>query len=111
MTVAAMSVSSTDGPTVTLAYDAANRLTSLSRRIPHTGQMGQPDPQTITTFTYDNGDRISTITHTYVPSTGSSSTLATYTYNYNAASELTSESHQDGLFTYTYSGFAATKAA
>jgi RHS repeat-associated protein len=42
------------------------------------------------------------ITHTFKPGSGSSTTLATYTYGYNAASELTIEANQDGSYTYTY---------
>ena len=42
------------------------------------------------------------ITHTYIPFMGSPSTLATYTYSYNAASELTVETNQDDTLTYSY---------
>jgi RHS repeat-associated protein len=95
-----MTVGGTLGPQVTMAYDAANRLTSLSRQ---DGNAFFPPPnKVLTTFTYDNDDRVLTITHTYVPGSGSSSTLATYLYTYNAASELTTEVNQDGTYTYSY---------
>jgi RHS repeat-associated protein len=95
-----MTVGGTLGPQVTMAYDAADRLTSLSRQ---DGNAFFPPPnKVLTTFTYDNDDRVLTITHTYVPGSGSSSTLATYLYTYNAASELTTEVNQDGTYTYSY---------
>ncbi len=92
-----LTVGGTVGPTVDLGYDAANRLTSISRKA-----NGTTFDKTTTTFTYDNADRMTAITHTYIPMMGSSTTLATYTYAYNAASELTVETNKDGTLTYTY---------
>jgi YD repeat-containing protein len=101
MTNAKMTVGGTVGPQVTFTYDAANRLTNLTRQDGAGGGF-PPANQVLTTFTYDNANRMTAITHTYKPGQGSSLTLATYTYGLNAANEVTTETNQDGSYTYTY---------
>jgi len=101
MTSAAMTVGSDFGPKVDFGYDTANRLTSLTRSIP-VCELCRPDNRRInSSFSYDNADRTTGITHTFTDG-GPPTTLASYTYAYNAASELTSETNGDGSFTYSY---------
>jgi RHS repeat-associated protein len=98
MTGIDMKVGSTSGPQIGFEYDDANRMTSISRRA-----CKLCFDAVVTTFSYDNGDRMTAITHTFQPfEFGDPSTLATYSYGYNAASELTTEANQDGTYTYTY---------
>jgi RHS repeat-associated protein len=98
ITRVALAVGGTADAQVDFGYDATSRLTSMSRQIGTSSFTNR----TITTFAYDNADRMTSITHTYAPFFGSPSTLATYTYAYNAASELTAETHKDGTLTYSY---------
>ncbi len=95
MTAASLAISGSAVAQVSFSYDTANRLTLISRR--STGM-----DKTDTSNTYDDTDRLTGITHEFIPSMGGSTTLATYSYASNAASELTTETNQDGTFTYTY---------
>jgi len=91
LTGASMAVSGTQGPQITLAYDAANRETGVTR---DTGGSA-----TITsTQGYDNANRLTTITY----NSSSAGALATYTYSYNSASEITQYKGPEGTLTYTY---------
>ncbi len=101
MTSAAMIVGSDFGPNVAFGYDVADRLTSLQRSIPVCDTCPADDRRILSTFTFDNAYRMTAITHTY-SNGGPETTLATYTYSYNAASELTNETNADGTYTYTY---------
>jgi RHS repeat-associated protein len=103
MTRASMIVSGSTAAEATFTYDAASRLTLLSRTVPgYSGSPPMPNPKTDSTFAYDDADRLTGITHQHVPVFGSPTTLATYSYVYNAANELVSETHADGTFNYTY---------
>jgi RHS repeat-associated protein len=82
----------TQGPQVTLSYDADQRMTSMLRATASTG------PTITTNFAYDNADRVTTITH----SSSSAGALATYLYSYDAASQLTQYTGPEGTLTYTY---------
>jgi RHS repeat-associated protein len=83
---------SRNNPSVTLAYDSASRLTSVTRK------QGPRIGNTVTTtYGYDNADRLTGITHT-----GAGITLMTLTYGYDAANQLTSYSGLDGNLTYGY---------
>jgi RHS repeat-associated protein len=82
----------TQGPQVTLSYDADQRMTSILRATSSTG------PTITTNFAYDNADRVTTITH----SSSSAGALATYLYSYDAASQLTQYIGPEGTLTYTY---------
>jgi YD repeat-containing protein len=52
-----MTVNSVAGPGATFTYDAADRLTGITR------QVGTSGPQITSTLTYDNADRLTGITH------------------------------------------------
>jgi YD repeat-containing protein len=82
----------TQGPQVTLSYDADQRMTSILRATSSSG------PTITTNFAYDNADRVTTITH----SSSSVGALATYLYSYDAASQLTQYTGPEGTLTYTY---------
>ena len=96
-----MTVGGTNGPKVELGNDAADRLTSLTRSIPVCESCLPDDRRINSSFTYDDADRLTGITHSFTDG-GSPTTLADYSYVYNAASELTSESNGDGTYDYTY---------
>jgi RHS repeat-associated protein len=79
--------------TITFSYDAASRLTGITRK----AQLGS---HTIaTSFSYDNADRLTNITHT---DTTAGVTLASYTYGYDTAGELTSYQDNNSSLTYSY---------
>jgi RHS repeat-associated protein len=80
---------------VTLAYDTANRLTSLIRQW---GNKNLGFTQVKTTYGYDNADRLTGISHSIV----GGSTLMTLTYGYDNANQLTSYAGPDGSITYGY---------
>jgi len=94
-----MTVGGSSGTEATFTYDAANRMTAMTRRVPPGGMQ---NPRVETTFGYDNTNRTTAITHTFQQNGGGPTTLATYTYSYNAASELTGETNADGTYTYSY---------
>jgi RHS repeat-associated protein len=88
-----MVVSGSQGPIAVLAYDAASRLTSVTRKITNLR------PSTITSNpSYDNANRLTTITY----SSSVAGALATYTYSYDVASQLTQYTGPEGTLTYTY---------
>jgi RHS repeat-associated protein len=87
-----MTVSGTQGPQVTLSYDADQRMTSILRATSSTG------PTITSNYAYDNADRVTTITH----SSSSAGALATYLYSYDAASQLQQYTGPEGTLTYTY---------
>jgi RHS repeat-associated protein len=94
MTSLGLSLSSTLDAQVTFAYDAASRLTGMTRTAPSVSG------DTITTsYSYDNADRLLNITHT---DTTQSVTLASYTYGYDKASQLTSYQDANSSLTYGY---------
>jgi RHS repeat-associated protein len=87
------------GPQVTLSYDAGNRLTGTTRWVTGTDKI-------LSTQTYDNANRLSTLTYN-ATHTGVGA-LATYVYHYDNASQLTTYTGPDGTsfaqttLTYTY---------
>jgi len=91
LTQASMAVSGTQGPQITLAYDAASRETGVTRNTGGT-------PKITSTQGYDNANRLTTITY----NSSSAGALATYTYSYNSASEITQYKGPEGTLTYTY---------
>jgi RHS repeat-associated protein len=91
LTLASMTASAVQGPQVTLGYDAADRLTGITRSVP-------PGSATVTSVLgYDNADRLTAITHS-----AGASTLSSYSYSYDPASRLTSYTGPEGSLTYTY---------
>ena len=94
LTSLALSVSSTMDAKVTMAYDAANRLTGMTL----TGVSGTD--KITSALSYDNANRLTNITDT---DTTSSTTLANYTYGYDQGSELTSYTdNSSSSLTYGY---------
>src|SRR6266849_1567143 len=91
-----MKVSGSQGPQVTLPYDAEQRMTSILREVTGGGA------SVTTNFSYDNADRVTTITH----SSSSAGALATYLYSFDAASQLTQFVGPEGTLTYTYDSSA-----
>jgi len=87
-----MKVSGTQGPQVTLSYDADQRMTSMLRAVTAGGD------NITTNFAYDNADRMTTITH----SSSKVGALSTYLYSYDAASQLTQFVGPEGTLTYAY---------
>ena len=87
----------TDHPVVTLQYDLGARLTNISRTAATGGN------QVNTALTYTQRNLVQSIGHT---STTGSVTLAAYTYGYDLAQNLKTKSEQDSqgalTFTYTY---------
>lgn len=101
LTTITRSIGGTTGPQVVFGYDDANRPTTTARTI------GLNYPEVATTLSYDAINRVTTITHGKIDAVGSPpvivlTPLATYTYGYDAASRLTSESNAEGSVTYTY---------
>jgi RHS repeat-associated protein len=92
LTTITRSIGGTSGPQAIFGYDNADRRTSVSRTIGGSGTAVN------TTFSYDNANRLTTITH----QTGGGTALATYIYGYDAASRVTSEANAEGLATYSY---------
>jgi RHS repeat-associated protein len=92
LTSASMTLSSTQGPQITLAYDPASRLTGVTRFVTSSGA------SISSVFSYDQVDRLTGITHT----SSSAGALATYTYGYDAASQQTIYTGPEGTLTYTY---------
>jgi RHS repeat-associated protein len=77
---------------LTFGYDAASRPTGITRT--------SPGGDTITSsLSYDNADRLTNIVHEDATKTV---TLESYTYGYNAASELTSYQDANSSLTYGY---------
>jgi YD repeat-containing protein len=82
MTSLGLSLSSTLDAQMTFAYDAASRLTGMTRTAPSVS-----GDTIATSYSYDSANRLLNITHT---DTTKSVTLASYTYGYDTASQLTS---------------------
>ncbi len=82
---------------VSLAYDADSRLTGIDRKDGITS-----GANVHTTFTYDNLARATQIAHSYYDGISTTTPLATYTYAYNAASEVTQYTGPEGTLNYTY---------
>jgi RHS repeat-associated protein len=105
------SISATyDSPDILLVafgYDDAGRMTSIERSIsnggisdgfPVGGGGGGGTAEIDTELDYDADSRVTTIIHDVLDG----SVLETYTYAYNNASELTSETNHEGTLSYTY---------
>jgi RHS repeat-associated protein len=91
MLSAAMQQNGTQGPAINLSYDNANNLTSASRNTGGTANI-------TSAWSYDSANRLTTITH----SSSVAGALATYTYAYDGASQLTQYTGPEGTLTYTY---------
>jgi RHS repeat-associated protein len=87
-----LTVSGTQGPQVTLAYDAQQRLTGETRFVTSGGS------KITEALNYDNADRLTTITY----SSSQVGALATFAYGYDNASQLTSYTGPEGSLTYSY---------
>jgi RHS repeat-associated protein len=87
-----LTVSGTQGPQVTLSYDAQERLTGETRFVTSGGS------KVTEALSYDNADRLTTITY----SSSQVGALATFAYGYDNASQLTSYGGPEGSLTYTY---------
>jgi RHS repeat-associated protein len=101
LTTITRSIGGTAGPQILFGYDAGNRRTSIERTI--NGNY----PTVNTTLSYDAADRVTTITHGTTAAVGSppsfiTTPLATYSYGYDNTSRLTSETNAEGSVTYSY---------
>jgi RHS repeat-associated protein len=76
---------------VTLAYDSSNRLSAINRSTP-TGTVVN------TSVAYDSLDRVTSMVHFL----GTSSTLAAYTFTYDAGSRLQTSNGPEGARSYGY---------
>jgi RHS repeat-associated protein len=101
LTTITASYGGTAGPQVLYTYDPANRLTNIWRSVSNNSDsIG-------TTYTYDNADRVVTISHVLKAPNGGHSgytitPLATYVYGYDNANRVTSEQDAEGTATFTY---------
>ena len=96
LTTLTKSTGATNGPQVLFSYDAANRVTSISRTI-----NGSGTPY-VATYTYDNANRVSGITYRY-GNGRLADLLVQYGYTYDAAGRLTVEgTTADGNYFYGY---------
>jgi YD repeat-containing protein len=103
LTTISRSVDGTQGPRVIYTYDNADRLTSIVRTI------NGADPKVATTLSYDNADRLTTIAHGKIannpnppPSGYIYTPLATLVYSYDSGGRLATENNAEGLATYSY---------
>jgi RHS repeat-associated protein len=87
-----MSVSSVLGPNLTFGYDAANRLSTISR------QEGASGDTIDTAYSYDAASRLTDISH----SSSNAGALNEFTYGYDAANRLTTYSGPEGDRVYGY---------
>jgi RHS repeat-associated protein len=83
-----MYISGTTGPFETFGYDLADRLTVASR----------DSSQLVSTYTFDDPSRLTSITHT----SSVAGTLSSFSYGYDNADRLTSSTGPEGSKTYTY---------
>ena len=95
LTTLTRSLGGVAGPRVLLGYDPGDRLTSIHRTINGVGT------DVATTLAYDAADRLTTLTHGKVVS-GVTTSLASYTYAYDAADRLATETLNGATVTYTY---------
>jgi len=91
LTSETMTVSGTAGPQVTYGYDAASRLTQITRSVSGGNNVN-------TTLAYDKANRLIGMTHSYSVngSIHTTITLASYTYAYDKASEVSSYTGPEG---------------
>ena len=102
MTSVELAVDGITRPSVTLGYDGAGRLDSLSRSDPYGGSGGSGgggDVPVDTAFGYDAAGRVTGITHT---ADYGASTLADYAFTWDAAGQLTQEVSNDGTLDFSY---------
>jgi RHS repeat-associated protein len=91
-TAIGLTVSGQTSPSIGFSYDSSDRLSNIARTV-----SGGPNNTITTTFTYDNANRVTKISHGF-----NGTNLGTFSYTYNAASEITNYSGPDGSLTYTY---------
>jgi RHS repeat-associated protein len=95
LTSANLSVSTLQGPNVAFTFDSLNRPTTITRTI-----LNNTKAHTITTtLSYDKDSNVPGITH---KDSTKGTTLANFTYTYDAAGEVSSYTGFDGTLTYTY---------
>jgi RHS repeat-associated protein len=93
LTSLGLSLGGAANSSLTLGYDAASRLSSVSRSVSSGGITVN------TSYGYDNANRLTGITH----SNGfTQATLSSFTYGFDAANRLTSYSGPDGSLGYGY---------
>jgi hypothetical protein len=89
-------VGSNEELTVKNGYDDAGRLTSWARTVSTASKAN-----IMTTFPYDNANRLGTITH--AKQSGGTTLLGTFTYGYDSGGRITTHSNPvDGLTTYSH---------
>jgi YD repeat-containing protein len=93
MTGLTMSLSGTLAAHLTFSYDNMDRLGSISR------SAGTGSDTITSSLTYDGANRLTGITYTDATT---STQLASFTYSYNAASQVTSYTGPEGTLNYTY---------
>ena len=101
VTSVATSYGGTAGPQVAFGYDSGGRLTSADRTIGGSGDSVN------TSYSYDAGNRQTTITQQVFTSPsgsggGTTTPIATYVYGYDSANRVTTEVDAEGTYTYTY---------
>jgi RHS repeat-associated protein len=99
-TAITLSQGSTAYAQLSLSYDSQDRLSAISRSDPAAGMGGAIIKST---YGYDAANRLLGLTYT---NTSTWTTLASFTYSYNAASEVTSYTGPEGTSTYTYDKLA-----
>jgi RHS repeat-associated protein len=97
LTNLSMTVNMVQGPNVAVNYDDADRINTITR----TMGTGIGFTSIVSTITHDNADRVTGIVHT-TPS----QTLASFSYTFDAAHELTDYSGPEGALHYSYNATA-----
>jgi RHS repeat-associated protein len=91
-----MYLSGTQEAQLSFSYNSQDLLSGISR----TAGIGSQSYDTVTSsYSYDGANRLTGITYTYVPT---STQLASFTYSYNADSQVTSYTGPEGTLNYTY---------
>ena len=92
ITTITRSLGGTEKTWLKFGYDNADRRTSIERTI------GGSGTKILTTLAYDNASRLTTIQH----AVSGGSALATYVYGFNSGGLITTETNAEGLASYSY---------
>ena len=76
-------------------YDTVGKLTSIVRT-------NTDEPQILTTYSYDNGDRLTGITNTSQAAGEDPLTLSQFSYSFDAGNQITSYTGPEGTLNYSY---------
>jgi RHS repeat-associated protein len=90
-------------PRVDLTFDAAGRMSKVWRQNGAASITSPGGAIFVTTdITYDAGSRVTGLAHRYTAASGGGAAINTYSFGWDNASQLTSETSIDGVVNYTY---------